>query len=33
MLVLLLCTYNFRSHFSVVEDVLFTPPVGDNELR
>ena len=22
-----------RSHFSVVGDVLFTPPVGDSELR
>ena len=31
------CRYSFRSHFrshfSVVEDVLFTPPVGDSELR
>ena len=27
------CRYSFRSHFSVVEDVLFTPAVGDSELR
>ena len=37
MLMLLLYTYSFRSHFrshfSVVGDVLFTPPVGDSELR
>ena len=25
--------YSFRSQFSVVRDVLFTPPVGDSELR
>ena len=25
--------HSFRSQFSVVGDVLFTPPVGDSELR
>ena len=25
--------HSFRSQFSVEEDVLFTPPVGDSELR
>ena len=29
----MLYLYNFRSQFSVVGSILFTPPVGDSKLR
>ena len=33
MLYFMLEVHSFRSQFSVVGDVLLTPPVGDSELR
>ena len=33
VLIFMLYLYSFRSQFSVVGGILFTPPVGDSKLR